>query len=315
MKKSERLNDMMIYLNGKNAFNLKDLIQKYHISRSTALRDIQSLEEIGMPIYSELGRNGYYGILPNRLLSPLVFTVDEMFALYFSMLTLKDYQSTPFHLSTTALKNKFEGCLSQDKINQVRRMEDILKMGSPKHFNASPFLKDLLTYAIENKVCEIEYKKESLVKSYPIQIRHITSKFGQWYVVAYSYSHDKQVVFRCDKIISVKEATDYKPMDLNALYEAHGDVYKAPDATYFKVEITQKGLDHFHKENYPSIRVEKIHDRFFISGTYNLSEEGFISQYFLSYGKQILSVYPDTLKTSIKKAIMTLSAFYDQMES
>lgn len=68
-----------------------------------------------MPIYSQSGRNGFYGILSNRLLSPIVFTVDEMYALYFAMLTLSDYQATPFHLSTIALKNKFEMCLSDEK--------------------------------------------------------------------------------------------------------------------------------------------------------------------------------------------------------
>ena len=134
MRKSERLHDMMIYLNGKNSFNLKDIIKKYHISKSTALRDIQSLESIGMPIYSQQGRNGYYGILPNRLLSPIVFTVDEMYALYFAMLTLRDYQTTPFHFSVTALKNKFEMCLSDEKKNQLRKMESILRMGGIKHF-------------------------------------------------------------------------------------------------------------------------------------------------------------------------------------
>lgn len=69
-------------------------MERYSISKSTALRDVQSLEEIGMPIYSKAGRNGYYGILPNRLLSPIVFTIDEVHALYFSMQTLNAYQST-----------------------------------------------------------------------------------------------------------------------------------------------------------------------------------------------------------------------------
>ncbi|MEG0485981.1 MAG: HTH domain-containing protein, partial [Oscillospiraceae bacterium] len=72
MNRSERLNDMMRYLNNKNSFGLKDITEKYSISKSTALRDIQSLEEIGMPIYSTLGRNGYYGVLQNKLLSPIV---------------------------------------------------------------------------------------------------------------------------------------------------------------------------------------------------------------------------------------------------
>lgn len=63
MKKSERLNHMMMYLNDFDYFNLSDLINKYNISRSTALRDIASLEELGMPIYAEQGRYGRYVIL------------------------------------------------------------------------------------------------------------------------------------------------------------------------------------------------------------------------------------------------------------
>ena len=112
MRKSERLNDLLLYLSGKNTFNLKDIMERYGISRSSAIRDIRSLEQIGMPIYSQPGRNGAYKILPNRLLSPIIFTIDEMYSLYFSMLTLKAYQSTPFHLSVESLKSRFESCLS-----------------------------------------------------------------------------------------------------------------------------------------------------------------------------------------------------------
>ncbi len=39
-------------------------------------------ESISMPIYSQSGRDGYYFIFQNRLLSPIVFTVDEVFAIY-----------------------------------------------------------------------------------------------------------------------------------------------------------------------------------------------------------------------------------------
>lgn len=115
MRKAERLNDMMLFLNDKNSFQLSDIMAKYGVSRSTAIRDIQSLEEIGMPIYSERGRNGHYRVLRNRLLSPIVFNIDEVFALYFSMLTLKAYETTPFHLSVEKLKTKFERCLSAEK--------------------------------------------------------------------------------------------------------------------------------------------------------------------------------------------------------
>ena len=313
MRKSERLHDMMIYLNGKNSFNLKDIIKKYHISKSTALRDIQSLESIGMPIYSQQGRNGYYGILPNRLLSPIVFTVDEMYALYFAMLTLRDYQTTPFHFSVTALKNKFEMCLSDEKKNQLRKMESILRMGGIKHFNESKYLKDILSFSIENRVCEIEYTKNSTPLTYYVQFFHISSSFGQWYTTAFNFESEKPIVFRCDKISSIKECTNYVAKDLSEFDTSGFALFKSTDAIDFRVEITRKGVDQFYKENYPSMKLEKIDNRFYINGYYNPGEESFISNYLISYGKQIISVSPEKLNGSIQNTLRELTSHYQSI--
>lgn len=310
MKKSERLHDLMIYLNDKNSFNLKDIINKYQISKSTALRDIQSLESIGMPIYSQQGRNGCYGILPNRLLSPIVFTVDEMYALYFAMLTLSDYQTTPFHLSTTALKNKFEMCLSDEKKNQIRKMESVLQMGGIKHFNESKFLKDILAFSIDNKVCEIEYTKNSIAQTYYVQFFNISSSFGQWYTTALDFQLEKPIVFRCDKISSIKECTHYVAKDLLELDTSSFEFFKSTDAIDFRIEITQKGVDKFYKENYPSMKLEMVDSRFYINGYYNQGEEGFITNYLISYGKQIISIFPEKLKSSITNTIRELDSHY-----
>ncbi|MGG0738859.1 HTH domain-containing protein [Niallia taxi] len=53
MKKSERLNDMIRFINKREFFNLQNLMDEYGISKSTALRDLSSLEKLGMPIYAE----------------------------------------------------------------------------------------------------------------------------------------------------------------------------------------------------------------------------------------------------------------------
>lgn len=48
MKKSERLNQELIFLSDKKRFNLQDLMDNFQISKRTALRDIASLEELGL---------------------------------------------------------------------------------------------------------------------------------------------------------------------------------------------------------------------------------------------------------------------------
>lgn len=90
-------------------------------------------------------------------MSPIVFNLDEVFALYFSMLTLRDYESTPFHLSVENLKQKFENCLAPEKIEMLRKTEKVFRLGTVPQNNHCGFLKDILKSAIEERVCDVHY--------------------------------------------------------------------------------------------------------------------------------------------------------------
>lgn len=311
MRKSERLNDLLLYLSGKNTFNLKDIMERYGVSRSSAIRDIRSLEQIGMPIYSQPGRNGAYKILPNRLLSPIIFTVDEMYSLYFSMLTLKAYQSTPFHLSIENLKSKFESCLSQAHITALHRMEQVFRLGVIHHPNESQYLKDILRNAIEEQPCQIEYEKDGL-KRYIVQFFDISSAYGQWYGTAYNFETQKTQVFRCDKIQTVSPSTQFRGKKLSEFQKSAEELYKEKDAVEFEVQISEKGLDLFYKEHYPSMQLCTEDNQHFIRGFYNRGEENFIADYFIRFSFSVLSVEPVSLKKIISKRLKELSNYYQE---
>ncbi|EAG2991218.1 YafY family transcriptional regulator [Listeria monocytogenes] len=296
MKKSERLNDMMLFLNDKNVFQLSDIMTKYDISRSTAIRDVKSLEEIGMPIYSERGRNGHYQVLRNRLLSPIVFNIDEVFALYFSMLTLKAYETTPFHLSVEKLKTKFERCLSAEKIEMLRKTEEVFSLGYIKHNNQCEFLDVILQFTMEEKVCQINYDKKGIEKTYVVQFYNISSAYGQWYVTSYNFETKRMQVFRCDRILELEENHAFEAKKLTDLKSETDYLYKKKDAINFEVEIASNGVDLFFKENYPSMKLNQEQGRNVIRGFYNRGEEPFIINYLLGFGDKINMVQPDSLK-------------------
>lgn len=314
MNKSERLNDMMLFLNDKNTFNLRDLMEKYQISKSTALRDVESLEKIGMPIYSQHGRNGYYGILVNRLLSPIVFNIDEVFALYFSMLTLRAYETTPFHLSVEKLKEKFENCLSAEKIEMLHKVEKVFRLASIQHGNECPFLNDVLNYAIEEKVCKVIYQKKEIERKYHVQFFDISSAYGQWYATGHNFETERPQVFRCDKILDIKESNRYHSKPLSDFMKPPDVLYQAHDATSFEVEISKKGIDLFYKEHYPSMKLTLENDKCVIRGFYNTGEEAFITNYFIRYGENILSIAPLSLKTLIAEKLSALKKYFSEME-
>ncbi|HDR7417686.1 TPA: WYL domain-containing protein, partial [Bacillus cereus] len=284
MKKTERINDMLIFLNNKRYFNFKDLMARYDISKSTALRDIQSLEEIGVPIYSELGRNGSYKIIENSVLSPIYFSVDEMYALYFSILTLNGYKTKPFNVESIALENKFKHVLPDNVSKNISIMERTLSFEVTNHSNFSPFLKEILQGIFAEQVYHLTYLKKGEEKALVAQFIRIESKFGQWYAKIFNFETNHVQIIRCDKILSIVETSNVHPKNLEELLSYLTTFHRKSDAIDFSVIVNQKGKDIFDKENYPSMRLQKENENYIITGYFNKQESDFISNYFLNFG-------------------------------
>lgn len=299
MKKSERINDMLIFLNNKRYFNLKDLMDQYDISKSTALRDIQLLEEIGVPIFSELGRNGSYTILENKILSPIYFNVDEMYALYFALLTLKGYKTKPFNFENMTLENKFKNILPENVRINTSRMEKILTFEVTNHSNFSPYLKEILQGIFAEKVYRLVYLKKEKKVRIESQFITIESKFGQWYARIFDFKTESIKILRCDKILSITETKNRDPKNLEELLSGLDAFHREPAAIEFTVLVNQNGKDIFTKENYPSMKIKKENENYVITGYFNKTELDFIANYFLRFEKTMISIQPDMLKNKV----------------
>jgi predicted DNA-binding transcriptional regulator YafY len=68
MKKVERINIIMRYINNRAHFTITEIMHEFDISRSTAIRDIREIEAMGMPLVAEVGRDGGYFVMNNSVL-------------------------------------------------------------------------------------------------------------------------------------------------------------------------------------------------------------------------------------------------------
>ncbi|RRD38899.1 YafY family transcriptional regulator [Leptotrichia sp. OH3620_COT-345] len=313
MNKSERINDMIMYFNKISYFNLQDIIRRYNISRSTALRDIETVERIGVPIYSEKGKNGGYRILSKRLLAPVIFTIDEIHALYFCMLTLRGYETTPFDLNIDKLEEKFRSCLPDERLKKIEIMKKVLQFEIYKHKNSSPLLKKILEAIIENKICNIEYNKKGNLKNYKVQFFRICASYAQWYAEGINCKNGKIRIFRCDKIIFVDKIEECSKYRITDILKKVPEIYRNEKSVDFEIKISEKALDIFYKENYPSMRLVTDNGENIIKGFYNENEEKFIADYFLKYGENIISIEPQELKEFIRNEIKKLAVHFNNL--
>lgn len=90
--------------------------------------------------------------------------MDEVYALYFAMLTLEAYQSTPFHLSINKLNEKFEHCLSKTQIDQIHKMKKVLQFEVYQHTHVSRYLDKILTSILNESTCKVKYVKNNQKK-------------------------------------------------------------------------------------------------------------------------------------------------------
>ena len=74
MKKVERINIIMRYINNRGYFTISEIMEEFNISRSTAIRDIREIEDMGMPLVTEVGRDGGYFVMHNSVLPVVRFT-------------------------------------------------------------------------------------------------------------------------------------------------------------------------------------------------------------------------------------------------
>ncbi|PAD21512.1 helix-turn-helix transcriptional regulator [Terribacillus saccharophilus] len=312
MRRSERLQDMLQYTNEKKQFNLKDLIEKYRISRSTAIRDVQALEMLGMPIYAEHGRNGKYVVLDNRILSPITFTADELYAIYFAMLTLSGYKETPFEQEINSLEETFQSVLPSGIKDRVKKMKDSVKLDTPSHSNEAPYLKEILKGIIDEKVYTISYRKEDS-RNMTVQFVTLQAKFGQWYAKIYNMNSSRVQTIRCDKILQMRESEEKQPRELQYLLSLLQTYHHQPGATMFTVEVTERGKDLYDKESYPSMSLTKTGNIYTISGYYNTNEEAFITDYIIRFGKSILSIEPSELRAAIQGELKSLVTHMEKL--
>ncbi|WP_461671266.1 helix-turn-helix transcriptional regulator, partial [Mycobacterium tuberculosis] len=107
MKKYESLYKIMSYAYHHDRFTLRDLMTEFSISKSTALRYVKSLEDIGVPLYSEPGRYGGYKIMDTYAVPPITLTPQETYALFFALKTIESLGAMPFKAEYNAIRQKF----------------------------------------------------------------------------------------------------------------------------------------------------------------------------------------------------------------
>ncbi|MCS0670730.1 YafY family protein [Cytobacillus firmus] len=212
MKKVERINVMMRYINNRAHFTISEIMREFNISRSTAIRDIREIEAMGMPLVAEVGRDGGYFVMNNSVLPTVRFTDNEIKALFIAFMATRNLQ-LPYLKSRQSLAEKLLGLISEAQqedivlLNQILLFEgtnpnnpDLLELSDLPH----PMLEKLIQTLLLDSYLLITINEEKGIRSYPIYLLHLYREKSIWLIEGFDLKEERKQIFPVDNLTSVE---------------------------------------------------------------------------------------------------------------
>lgn len=252
MKKVERINTIMRYINNRSHFTISEIIREFNISRSTAVRDIREIEAMGMPLVAEVGRAGGYSVMHNSILPVVRFTDNEVKALFIAFMATRN-QQLPYLKSRQSLAEKLLGLISETQqddlvlLNQLLLFEgtnphnpDLLELSDLPH----PMLEKLIQILLLDRHLLITVKEEVKIESYPIYLLHLYQERSQWIIEGFDLNEEKKKMFPVDDLINIEPYTTKKRLNKKKILEK---LSKKDEIINLALELGPKAIAQFKK--------------------------------------------------------------------
>lgn len=312
MSKAERLMEMMITINAKRDFTLGELADEFGVSKRTVLRDMQSLEKLGFPLYSEVGAAGGYHLLKERVLPPVLFTESEAKAVFFACQSLKYYCDLPFEQETSSALKKFLGCLPADIQHSIANMQNKIVFWTPDRHRSTPLLKDLFRAIMSDRALTIRYSskyKESVRTIVPVGLYSMN---GLWYCPAYCLTSKSIREFRADRVVEIVSTQELSNKNWHLPDTIHDYLNQLQVSTdcHIIIELTEIGVKYCETEFLLAKGLEILETGGRIDMRVPQATLDWIADYLLPLGKEASVLEPTELKEMVRTKIRELYAHY-----
>jgi predicted DNA-binding transcriptional regulator YafY len=312
MSKSKLLFDLIMYVNTKRNFTAQDVAYEFNISVRTAHRYLLELSEMGVPLYTEPGRNGGYRILNNRVLPPIIFDEDEAFSIFYAFQALKYYQSLPFDININSVSRKLYASLPSDVRKKIDRLDSILSFWNIKRSVPSPYLKEIIEAASENQIISIEYMSKSKNTTREIAPVGVYSYDGFWYMPAFDLLRNEIRVFRLDRILSLESLQKkYDPQISLIDWLDNHTAQKTNDTIRLYVELTREGMRQCSSQVWLESHIIITNEAHgFIDIEIDKCEIEFVTKFFYQLGTNAKVIEPREIIDNIRKQSQDILMHY-----
>ncbi|WP_064745669.1 helix-turn-helix transcriptional regulator [Paenibacillus sp. UNC451MF] len=323
MPKSKRLIELMIAVNKRKKFTVRELAKEFNVSSRTIMRDLQELSELGVPLYSEFGPHGGYRVLNERWLPPITFSENEAVAMFFAYQSLQQYGALPFGKESASALNKFYHYLPEDTKDKIDKMKQRIVFWTPTRSIHSPHLELIMEASIQQQPLQINYDSKDGAKLRVIQPIGLYSYNGYWYSPAYCFTKATTLLFRVDRVIDAmfmeneQVSVDQSQITImDWINRMEQPVNKNEKKLQVEVLLTKAGVRKCQWEALFRNELELFEDGTGKINMYISSDElDYFSSFFIGFGTEGRVVNPKEMVEMMQRKTMELAKMYSREDN
>lgn len=295
--KLDRLLGITMELMTKKRVTAKELASRFEVSVRTIYRDIDWINQSGIPVVSFSGADGGFELMSGYFLTKQHFSIDD-FSIIYNL--LKSVESTVSGPKFTNLINKL-GSLQPALLNGER--QDKIIFGISASEKEKEMVIPLMEAVDKSKRISLTYTNAgNQVSERKIEPLNLLWERGAWYLDGYCLSKKDKRYFRVSRIANLEVLEE--PFIPKVEHKRPVQEQKQGTNTHLRFDLTAQTRVF---EQFPE---EFIHHRDFIDVQTIFYSRDYAISVILSYGAKVKIISPDDLKDDLSQTINDIQKPY-----
>ena len=310
MNRIDRVTAVLIQLQSKRIVKAQDIAERFNISLRTVYRDINTLQEAGVPIIGEAGLG--YSIMDGYRLPPVMFTKEEATAFLTAEKLIEKFTDPSTEVSYKSAMYKVRAVLrstEKDLLENIEEHIEVIRKVLP-HGDSSVnnTLQNLLRSISEKRVLNIRYAAftSDEVTQRDVEPIGIFYSNGYWHTIAFCRLRNDYRDFRTDRILQI--ATTDKNFDkehpsLKSYLELMNKEQEL-QTIIINVDAYAAKFLSVQKYYYGFLKEEKVNDC--VQMTFLTPHDDYFERWFITFADHAEIVSPDSLKIKLKALVQKI---------
>lgn len=311
LMKIDRLLAIVVLLVGKRQVQAKELADMFEVSVRTIYRDIETINQAGIPIVTSQGAGGGISIMERFRLENKLLSADELAAI---STALESVSSTYESFHQGAALQKIRQLVSEEEMHEFREKTekwffDISPWGEKKIIKEKM---QLLNQAIDSSnIVSFTYANKKGQTGKRLTEPHtLVLKAGHWYL--YAFCLEKQA-FRFFKLIRMKDVTvlsdSYKRREINLSELPWERTWHRPDNMTEITLLVNPSGEPLAREWFGAESLTYENGTCIASVTY--PEDDWLFRFMLHFGTHIEVLHPPHIRQKVKELAKQVVDVYE----